>query len=295
MTPSAHAAQAPAMSPAGTMPRLSPIAHAGARRWQQLADPALRTAAAAWAGVAVLGQWLFAVYVVVFYGGNAVQGRPEAWNAVMPQGHVPGDLVGNLVVAVHLLFATVVIVGGGLQLVPRIRRDAPAFHRWNGRCYALSAMLASIGGLVIVWTRGGVGDLSQHLAISLNAVLIVGFAGLAWRDARARRLDAHRRWALRLFLAVSGVWFFRIGLMLWIVANRGPVGFDPESFTGPFLTILAFAQYLLPLAVLELYFRVQARRAPRGQIAMAAVLAVLTLAMGAGIAAAAAFMWLPHL
>ena len=101
--------------------------------------------------------------------------------------------------------------------------------------------------------------------------------------------------ALRLFLVVSGVWFFRIGLMLWIVVNRGPAGFDPVTFSGPFLTILSFAQYLLPLAVLELYFRAQRSTMAGVHVSMAAGLTVLTLVTAGGIAAATMLMWLPRL
>ena len=101
--------------------------------------------------------------------------------------------------------------------------------------------------------------------------------------------------ALRLFLAVSGVWFFRVGLMFWLIANRGPAGFDPQTFSGPFLTFLAFAQYLLPLALLELYLRAQQSRRGLTKLATAALLALATLAMAAGIAGAALVMWLPRL
>ena len=58
---------------------------------------------------------------------------------------------------------------------------------------------------------------------------------------RMQLLDVHRRWAIRLFLAVSGVWFFRVGLMFWIGANQGAVGFDPASFTGPALSLRLFS------------------------------------------------------
>jgi hypothetical protein len=273
----------------------TPIFDAGRRRLERFADPALRAAAVFWFGVTVLGQLLFAFYVAVFYGRAAAQGRLEDWNKVLQVGYVPGDTVGNLVLGLHLLFAVVITAGGALQLVPRIRRTWPRFHRWNGRIYLLSAAVASVGGLIMVWTRKTGGDLPQDLAISINALLILGFAGMALRHALARRFDVHRRWALRLFLAVSGVWFFRIGLMFWIVVNQGPVGFDPKTFTGPFLTFLSFAQYLVPLGVLQLYLQAQERREPRGQLAMAGGLLVLTLAMMGGIAAAAAIMWLPHL
>jgi len=96
--------------------------------------------------------------------------------------------------------------------------------------------------------------------------------------------------------AISGpiaVWFFRVGLTLSFLVFQGPFGFDPITFQGPFLTFLAFAQTLLPLAILELYLRTQDRASASSHIAMAAGLFVLTLAMGAGVAGAAMGMWLP--
>jgi hypothetical protein len=72
--------------------------------------------------------------------------------------------------------------------------------------------------------------------------------------------------------------------------NGRPVGFDPETFQGPFLTFLSFAQYLLPLAVLELYLLTQNRGGPAGRYAMAATLVVLTVAMGMGVFAHTMFM-----
>jgi hypothetical protein len=159
----------------------------------------------------------------------------------------------------------------------------------------LCAVLA-LGGLDMVWVRGDmIGDTGQHLGITLNALLILGFAGAAWRCARARRFDDHRRWALRLFLATSGVWFFRVGLMAWLVLNGGPVGFDPESFTGPALTALAFAQTLVPLGVLQLYLHAQRARGPRFRLAVAGGMGAMTLLMLLGIGAATAFLWLPPL
>lgn len=265
-------------------------------RLDGFARTALRMAGVLWLSSAVAGQTLFAVYVLGFYGRAAAHGHPELWNKVLSPGYVAGDTMGNLALAAHLLCAVIVTLGGALQLLPAMRRRWPRFHRWNGRLFLTCAVIASAAGLLMVWTRSGAGgDLSQDLGISLSAALIFVFAGLALRHALARQFDVHRRWAMRLFLVVNTGWFFRIGLMLWIVINRGPVGFDPKTFSGPFLSVLAFADYLLPLAVLELYLRAQRSDVFRAQFAMAAGLTVLTLAMTAGIAAAAAILWLPHL
>lgn len=254
----------------------------------------LSAAAAAWFTVAALGQWLFVVYIVGFYGRSLVTGRMQDWNRVLPEGHVPGDTVGNLIVGVHILLAAIVMGGGALQLVPAIRRRWPRFHHWNGRVYLAAVVLVAVAGLYMVLVRKG-GLAVMQFGILLNAAAVLTCAVLALRHAIARRIASHRRWALRLFLVASGVWFFRIGLMFWIVANQGPVGFDPETFTGPFLVFLSFAQTLVPLAVLELYFRAcESRNAP-GHYAMAAGLAVLTLITAAGIGAAAMALWLPRL
>lgn len=273
----------------------SPRSTAGSGWPAAIAGRALGAAAVFWFVVVVLGQLIFVGYIAGFYGRAALRGDFDAWNKVLPHGYVPGDTFGNAVLGAHLAFAIVITLGGALQLTPAIRRIAPRFHRWNGRVYLFSALLMSVGGFVMGLTRTTVGGLAQHIALDINAALILVFAALALRHAMARRFDAHRRWALRLFLAVSGVWFFRVGLMAWLLANQKPVGFDPVTFSGPFLIILAFAQYLLPLAVLELYFRARASTAAGPRLAMAAGLSLLTLVIAAGIVGASLMMWLPRL
>lgn len=136
--------------------------------------------------------------------------------------------------------------------------------------------------------------LGLHLGISLNALLILLFAGLALHAARGRRIDAHRRWALRLYLAVLGVWFFRLGLTLWLLIHRAPVGFDPKTFAGPFLTALSFAQTLIPLLLLELFLRAQRSLRPGMQTAAAGGLGLLSLATLAGTGTAYLMLWRPH-
>ena len=78
------------------------------------------------------------------------------------------------------------------------------------------------------------------------------------------------------------------------MAHQGPVGFDPVSFRGPVLTAFAWAQALLPIAVLELTLRVQAGGSVTARRAMAGVLAVLTLLTAGGVAAATAVLWWPR-
>jgi hypothetical protein len=265
------------------------------RRSTSSAETTLRLTAQFWFVVAFVGQLLFAYYVLAYYGGSAIEGSWHKWNKVFEHGYVAGDAIGNIAVGVHLFLALVVTVCGPLQLIPQIRTYAPTFHRWNGRIYLTTAVVTSIAGLVMLFNRGSVGGTIQHVAIALNAVLVIIFAAMALRYALARDFVTHRRWALRLFLVVSGVWFFRIGLMLWIVLNKGPAGFDPVTFQGPFLYFLGFANYLLPLAVLEIYFYAKDKGSAPQRVTVAVGLFVLTIAMAAGILFATKLMWLPRL
>ena len=279
----------PAFEPAG-------MAAAAPARSPARAGRLLRVVSAIWLGVAFAGQLVFAVYVIALYGGGLAAGQPQRWNAATPRGHVPGEPWGNLVFGSHVAFTVVVVLGGLIQLLPVLRRHAPRLHRWNGRLYLASAVVLAVGGVLMMLTRGTVGSFWQQAGTALNGAVILVFAAFAWRHARARRFAHHRRWALRLFMAVSGVWFFRVGLMAWLLANQAPVGFDPETFTGPFLVALAYAQFLLPLVVLELVFRAQAPGAAVWlQAATAGLVTALTLLTALGIAGATAMMWWPHL
>lgn len=259
------------------------------------AQIALTWAVNCWFAVTVIGQLIFVVYVVAVYGGAVLRGDLKGWNAVMPHGYVPGETMGNLSIGMHLLLAAIIMVGGALQLVPNIRSRAPRFHHWNGRMYLTGAVFAAASGLYMMWTRGTVGNVVQHAGTSLNALLIFAFAYLALVRAIGRDIAAHRRWALRLFLCVGGVWFFRVGLMFWIAVNGGPAGFDPKTFTGPFLSFLAFAQYLLPLAVLELYLACRRGGGTTEHIGMAGIMIVATAITVIGVAVATMGMWLPNM
>ena len=255
------------------------------------ADGALKAAARFWFVVAVIGQLVFAFRTASFYGLTALRGDYHGWR--ISQGHVAGNTLGNSAVAMHLLSAFVIMLAGAVQLVPQVRSRFPVFHRWNGRMYLLAALGVSTAGWYMTW-RGSVGDVSQHIGGSLNAVLIWLFAGMALRYAMARDFKTHRRWALRLFLVVSAAWFFRVAVFLSLFVFKGPIGFDATTFRGPFITLMSFGQYLVPLGVLELYLRAQDRPGAFRRMATAAVLFVVTVLMAVGIFAVTMAAWAPE-
>ncbi len=244
--------------------------------------------------VAVIGQLMFVYHIVSFYGGTAVQGEWEQWNTVLYNGLIEGDWVGNFFLGLHVFLAAIITFGGPLQFIPQIRTQLPSLHRWNGRIYLLTAFVISFAGLYMIFTRGVIGGTVMKMGNTLNALLIMIFALMAWRTALARDFVAHRRWALRTFLMVSGVWFFRIGFGLWIFLNNGTAPGSTEELGGPFDMFLAFAHSLLPLAILELYLHTKDHAGKLGRFALSAGLLVLAGALGAGIFMAAMIFWLPH-
>jgi uncharacterized membrane protein len=256
------------------------------------ADTALTAATRFWFVVTVVGQLVFAFTVASFYALTALRGDYHKWN--FTNGYVPGFSMGNTAVIMHVASAAFVMLAGAVQLVPQIRNRFPVFHRWNGRIYMLTAVTLSVAGLYMTWIRGSVGDLSVHLGSTLNAVLIWLYGGMALRYALARDFKAHRPWALRFFLVVSASWFFRIGFFLSFLVFKGPFGFDPVTFRGPFLTFMTFAQYLIPLAVLEIYLQARDRPGALRRMATAGLLFVLTLVMAAGLFAVATAQWVPQ-
>jgi hypothetical protein len=248
-----------------------------------VADSALKVAARFWFVVVLVGQFVFAFSIACFYSLTALRGGFQAWNTRLPNGYVAGDMLGNTALIGHILFATVISFAGALQLIPRLRIGFPVFHRWNGRLYLLAAFTQGITGLYLVSSgRKVVGDLSQHVGLWISAALMILCAAMALRYALIRDFKTHRKWALRLFLVASGSWFFRVGLFLSLLIFKGPFGFDPNTFTGPFLTFLTFAEFLLPLAVLEVYLRAQERSGVLRRAATALILVVLALGIGAG-------------
>ncbi len=243
--------------------------------------------------VAVIGQFLFVVHIVSFYGSSFFTGDYEHWNKVLYNGLIAGDIIGNIALMVHLFLAAVITFCGPLQFIPKVRTKYPTFHSWNGRVYILTAILISLAGLYMVFSRGVIGGQIMAMGNTLNASLIILFAVLAWKTAVARNFTAHKRWAIRTFLVVSGVWFFRIGFGLWIAINGGAAPGSTEDLGGPFDVFLAFAHSLLPLIILELYFYAKQKDNSTVKYAMASFLFVLSGLLGVGVFMAAMIFWMP--
>jgi len=256
---------------------------------------ALRWASVLWFVVAALGQAAFIGFILAFYGVRTAAGEFPHWNdKPLIDGYIRGDDLGNVVFAAHVLLASVVTLCGLLQLVPALRRKWPRLHRWTGRTFLVVAIFMALSGVWLTVVRGTYLSVISAVAILLDGLLILIFAGLAWRDALKRRFAQHRLWALRTFMAVSGVWFLRVGLMGWVVVNGRPVGMT-KTLSGPADIVLTFGSYLIPLALLELHGAAERGAHGGAKITVAALVAAASVFMAIGVFGAIAFMWAPYL
>lgn len=263
------------------------------RQWIS-ANGALRAAGWAWLGVLVIGEIIFAGSTAMFYGMTALRGDLHSWNKHLAHGYVPGDAAGNAMLIGHIVAAVLITLSGAAQFMPVIRRRVPRLHRWNGRIFIITSFGLSLAGFYLLIARGGPVTVMQQIGTFLLGVLVMGCAAMAWRTALLRDFASHRRWALRLFLLASSAIFIRSAVALVSVILAGAGALDVSFIQGPVQTVLIFGQYCVPLAVLELYFWSQTRGGPPARLVMAGVLVVLTLVMGAGIAAASAVIFVPN-
>ncbi|WOI54772.1 DUF2306 domain-containing protein [Parvularcula sp. LCG005] len=258
------------------------------------ADLFLKGTGIFWYIVAAIGQAIFIYYIFAFYGEATVQNDLGSLNEKdVITGIVDGDETGNFLFITHALGAAVITLGGLLQLIPAIRRYAPAFHRWNGRIFMLMAYMMALGGLMMVWVRGSYTSMAGAVGITGNALCIILFATIALRLAMRRRINEHRKWAMRLFLAANGVWFIRVFVMAWIIINQSPRWLG-DGLEGPAGVAISFAAFFLPVAVLQLYFAAQDSRSAAPKYIMGGGLILGTLIMAMGIFGATLFMWGPH-
>ena len=272
---------------------MSDVAMAGPRPGFVSAHALLKGSGVLWFLAVIAGQWLFVYYILAAYLPPSLAGDWARWDDTgLIHGYIEDDLAGNLMFITHVLLAAVITLGGTLQLVPPLRRHFPAVHRWTGRVFLTVAVIMSVGGMVLIWGRGTRLNDVTGLATTLDGVLILIAAGFALYNIRKRRIDRYRRWAMRLFIFVSGVWSLRVGYMAWGIATGGAgIG---ERMNGPADYAMAYASFLLPWVVLELYLRACDSRSPAAKLAMAGGMVLAAAVTALGVFGAWMVMWSPH-
>jgi hypothetical protein len=254
-----------------------------------------RWTAVSWFAIFFFGQWFFATYIILRYWQSAFLGQFERWNMVAPGLYIKGAPFRSGIFGLHAAIAALVSILGPLQALPALRRSAPRLHRIFGRIYVYMAFAISLDGILLIWRPSPIGTKLDHLIVSINAGIILLCALFTIQKARKRDIPAHNRWAVHLLLAMSGVWLFRVFLMLWLTINGRPVGFDPKTFTGPFLTVLGLSVYICPQLFVWGYFQSKESRSIGLKLPFSLLLLLVTIGMAIGLNAAINRLWLPRI
>lgn len=252
----------------------------------------MQRAAAIWFAPVLIGQFIFVAYIFYAYGAPLLSGNLTEWNSHLSEAWVAGRTGGNMAVLAHLILAIVIHIGGPLQLVPAVRNHFPRFHRWTGRTFVLGVLIAIVTGTYMSIVRG-IGEWTLWAGFGLQSVLILVFTTFALRAALRRDFKQHMRWATRLFLAASAIWFLRVMVMIWFVLTGG-IGIDQSNGTGWFLDIMAFGQFL-PLVIYEIYNALKTRGPDWARYAMAVFLFIAAGLTATGVGLATLGMWFPVL
>ena len=262
--------------------------------WGMSADSALKKAVTSWVSIVLVGQWAFAVYILSLYAIPLLIGAVHQADEISPaRGFDTSVGFDSIMFFSHILPAAIMASSGLLQIIPKIRKTYPKFHRWNGRLFFALGLSGAVTGLYLTWGAGIRFSDIGALGVTLNGVLILVAIFFAWKTAVKKQFSQHQRWAVHAFILVNGVWTFRLFLMGWYLVNQGQNG-NNNNLDGPMDLTISFACYLLPMLFAELIF--WAKRSKTENVKWLAamttsVAAVITLI---GVIAAAMMMWGPR-
>ncbi|MEU4337355.1 DUF2306 domain-containing protein [Micromonospora lupini] len=169
------------------------------------------------------------------------------------------------VLVMHIFTATVALILGPLQFIPKVRAR-PRIHRTIGRCYLAIGVLPS--GLTAIPVALWSGRLLTQISLSTAAALWLITGGLGYRAARRRDFAAHRNWMMRnyalTFLAVTARILVPLLLLVQIPFGRvtaGEIGAQAPSMIPVGQTLA----WIVNLAVIEAVIRTRRRTSVAGQ------------------------------
>ncbi len=120
----------------------------------------------------------------------------------------------------HIGLAPIALALLPLQFSKGLRKARPAVHRWLGRLYGVSILLAGISGIWLAYTteEGPV----AALGLALLALAWLWTTGLAVWHAMRRRFAQHRAWMIRS----AALTLAAVTLRIYLPIGSATVGFE---------------------------------------------------------------------
>ena len=194
---------------------------------------------------------LFGLYILAFYFIALLQGNTAQWNEVLPGLYDRQTQAATLGIGLHFAAGGIILILGCIQLIERVRVKYPALHRWLGRVYVLSSLVAAVGGLTFIFVKGTIGGWVMDIGFTGYGVLTFVCAIATIRFAQLGDFEQHRAWAIRLFALAIGSWLYRMDYGFWFLFTDGL--WHTDTFTGAFDYFMDFFFYLPNLLVAEVF------------------------------------------
>ena len=181
----------------------------------------------------------------------------------------------NSLMLVHLICGIYLMFVGPIQLVPWIRQNYLNVHRWIGRIYILTALIASSCATtwVIVfhtsrfWIHEDVGNITFGIAAFISSIQSYRYIRLSvsitatsststdYTKNREKYIQLHKLWSFRLFGVIFGAALYRIWSWPFYLLGTvilPPVGnLDPH----PIISITFYLLFVPSWIVIELIYR----------------------------------------
>ena len=143
-------------------------------------------------------------------------------------------------VFVHVVFGILALMIGPFQFVPAIRNRYLNVHRWMGRTYLTSTLIAGIAGLYMASTSQV--NFTYKFGLISLALTWLTTGSLAYISIRNLNITQHREWMIRSYVVTFGFTAFRLLDQLLTTAI-------PDQ--GDRLGLLSWICWTVPLLIAE--------------------------------------------
>ena len=202
----------------------------------------------------LLGLGSFGGYIALRATGATFENFGQ-WQALVAGRPMPtaSAWIANVGIGLHFLMGTVLVLAWPILLSARVRTQHRAVHRWTGRIYVSAGFLAGVGGMSFILTHG-TESRAAAIAFGIWGAVMMLCSVMAYANARAKRFDRHRAWAIRLFATVLGSWLFEVETQAW-KDLAGGIGMNADGVSGPFDLAMLYLFFVPNLLVAEFFIR----------------------------------------
>jgi len=169
----------------------------------------------------------------------------------------------------HVVFGSIALLAGCLQIWPWLRERFPDVHRRTGRVYVFAGVVPAGAIGLVLGALTPFGPVIRASNVVLAVVwLVVTITG--YRAGRQYRLADHRRWMIRSVVLTLSIITNRIWAVVWVIVLvpqlQTTFGGNEALMIQTIAGLSGWLGWVLPLLVTE--WCLDARRAPTPAVAV---------------------------